>query len=55
MTVVVESEVRNQYPEASAADLKARIQEAVHKCQTQVDGTLDCVEFVWSLSQTGHT
>ena len=41
--LMVETEVRRHYTAASAADLKARTEEAVHKCQTQVDGALDCM------------
>ena len=41
--LMVESEVRRHYPAASAADLKARTEEAVHRCQTQVDSAFDCM------------
>ena len=41
--LIVESEVRRHHSAASAADLKARTGEAVHKRQTQVDSVFDCM------------
>ena len=41
--LMVESEVRRHYTAFSAADLKARTEEVVHKCQTQVDSAFDCM------------